>query len=89
MDTTFINNKDCFGSHRGKCRNCQFCQTFVSENGSVKCAFCNCAPVLHELEERQLSLTHGLSTNLKSKFGPAHLKSHLIEKCHTLQISSG
>ena len=46
---------------------------FVSEKDSVKCAFCNCAPVQHESEESELSLTHGLDKEVTPRIQDSKL----------------
>lgn len=42
---------DCRGVKRGKCLNCDSCDEFMTENGSIKCAYCNCVPGGHEKSE--------------------------------------
>ncbi len=39
---------DCHGVPRAKCLGCSSCPAFVTEVGSIKCAYCSCAPALHQ-----------------------------------------
>lgn len=40
---------DCQGIKRGRCTNCDVCEKFVAEKGSIKCAYCNCVPAHHHM----------------------------------------
>lgn len=59
MDVVF----DCDGIPRGKCLNCK-CKSFRVEKGSIKCAYCTCAPALHEEFDVNAALHTGESPYL-------------------------
>ena len=40
--------KDCFGVYRGNCTEHPKCMKGISEEGSIKCAYCKCVPTFHE-----------------------------------------
>ncbi len=42
-----MSSLDCQGIDSGKCTNCNVCEKFVAESGSIRYAYCNCVPAHH------------------------------------------